>query len=90
VKLALSIKELQKESGLGRTFLYQAIQRGELQSLRAGSRRLVLGSDAEKFLESLRVAIPEEKTSKDGCVCTLAGSPRNRPIVGGQNEPTRR
>jgi hypothetical protein len=89
VKLALSIKELQQESGLGRTFLYQAIQRGDLRSLRAGSRRLVLGSDAENFLESLRVPNPNEPATKDGCVCSLAGSARSRPIVRGRNEPTR-
>ena len=69
-KLAVSVAEAAAASGLGRTFLYERIQRGELLSIRAGARRLILTSDLLAYLESLRVPNPNEQ-NKDGAVLTL-------------------
>jgi len=50
MKLAYRIDEAVKATGLGRTFLYERIARGELKSIKVGGRRLILHSDLVEFL----------------------------------------
>jgi excisionase family DNA binding protein len=64
-KLAVSVAEAAVISGIGRTFLYEKIQRSELRSIRAGSRRLLLVKDLLEFLESLRVPDPNDIHAND-------------------------
>ena len=49
-KLAYSIQELSKLSGLGRTFLYDEIKAGRLIVSKAGRRSIVLHDDAANWL----------------------------------------
>jgi excisionase family DNA binding protein len=53
-KLALSIPEAVERSSLGRSLIYKSIADGSLPSLRAGSRRLILTADLERWLLTLR------------------------------------
>ncbi|WP_166298294.1 MULTISPECIES: helix-turn-helix domain-containing protein [Bradyrhizobium] len=50
---ALSIDEVGKVVGLGRTKLYQAIAVGQLKAKKIGRRTIVLRGDLAAFLESL-------------------------------------
>jgi excisionase family DNA binding protein len=52
-KLGFSIDEFCKLSGLGRTFIYQAIADGKLVARKAGSRTILLPPDARAYLEGL-------------------------------------
>jgi hypothetical protein len=52
-KLAYSIQELSKLSGLGRTFLYDEIKAGRLIVSKAGRRSIVLHGDAANWLAGL-------------------------------------
>jgi excisionase family DNA binding protein len=52
-KLAYSIKEAASVASVGRTSIYLAIRRGELRSLRKGSRRIILDRDLRRWLEGL-------------------------------------
>jgi excisionase family DNA binding protein len=49
-KLAYSIDEAVKASGLGRSFLYERIAEGSLKSVKIGGRRLILQEDLVLFL----------------------------------------
>jgi excisionase family DNA binding protein len=51
--LALSIAEVQLATGLGRTFLYEAIVQGKLPARKAGRRTVILRGDLEAYLDSL-------------------------------------
>lgn len=51
--LAWSIDEYSEVSGLGRSFIYEAIRSGELQARKAGRRTLILRDDGERYLRSL-------------------------------------
>jgi excisionase family DNA binding protein len=55
-KLAYQINEAAQASGLSRSTLYQLIKTGELKSVKAAGRRLVLRNDLEAFLASRRDA----------------------------------
>lgn len=52
-KLAYRIDEAVKATGLGRTFLYERIARGELKSIKIGGRRLILHADLVEFLTNV-------------------------------------
>jgi hypothetical protein len=52
-KLAYSIQELSRLSGLGRTFLYEEIKAGRLIVSKAGRRSIVLHDDAANWLAGL-------------------------------------
>ena len=52
-KLAYSIQELSRLSGLGRTFLYEEIKAGRLIVSKAGRRSIVLHDHAENWLARL-------------------------------------
>jgi excisionase family DNA binding protein len=57
-KLAYSIAEGAKASGLSRSLLYEAIRVGELQSIKIRGRRLILVEDLRIYLASGRVSGP--------------------------------
>ena len=53
-KIALQIPEASHVSGLSRSKLYELIGEGELRSVKAGGRRLILRQDLEAYLASRR------------------------------------
>jgi hypothetical protein len=52
-KVAFTIKQATKASGLSRSALYVAIGRGALQARKCGTRTLILESDLRRFLRAL-------------------------------------
>jgi excisionase family DNA binding protein len=50
---ALSIEQVGRVSGVGKTKLYELIAAGTLKSRKVGRRRLVLLTDLNEFLQSL-------------------------------------
>ena len=52
-KLALTIEEAVKMSGIGRTTLYAQIRDGHLIARKIGRRTIIMASDLLAFLESL-------------------------------------
>ena len=53
-QLSLSIEEVRTATGLGRTKLYEAIGSGALPAKKWGKRTIVLKTDLETFLASLK------------------------------------
>lgn len=51
--LALSIEGVQRETGLGRTLIYDAIRTGKLAARKAGRRTVILREELEFFLATL-------------------------------------
>lgn len=66
-KLAYRIDEAVKASGLGRTFIYEHIAKGALQSIKVGGRRLILHDELVQFLT---------RASEDKKACKTADEPR--------------
>jgi excisionase family DNA binding protein len=52
-KLAYSIAELAQLAGVGRSFIYEEINSGQLKMKKAGRRTLILRADATNWLASL-------------------------------------
>jgi excisionase family DNA binding protein len=52
-KLAYSITELAQVAGVGRSFIYEEINSGQLKMKKAGRRTLILRADATNWLASL-------------------------------------
>jgi hypothetical protein len=52
-KVAFTIKEAVRASGLSRSLLYIAIGRGALRARKFGARTVILDSDLRQFLRSL-------------------------------------
>jgi hypothetical protein len=52
-KVAFTIKQAARASGISRSLLYVAIGRDALQARKCGARTLILDSDLRKFLRSL-------------------------------------
>lgn len=52
-KVAFTIKEAVRASGLSRSLLYVAISRGALKARKCGARTLILDTDLRRFLRSL-------------------------------------
>ena len=50
---ALSMEQVCRFTGLGRTFLNERIARGDLVARKAGRRTLVLAADLQAFLDAL-------------------------------------
>lgn len=50
-KIAYTINEARKVSGLGRTKLYELINAGELKPAKIGTRTLILRTDLEGMLQ---------------------------------------
>ena len=55
-RLAYSVSEFGKTSGLSRSLLYEAIKLGELRSIKVRGRRLILAEDGKSWLLSFRNA----------------------------------
>src|SRR6516162_6377634 len=79
-KLAFTIKEAARATGLSRSLLYLAIGRGALRAKKCGARTLILDIDLRRFLRSLPalaegyMATPAESPQR-------RGRPRKRPPV---------
>jgi excisionase family DNA binding protein len=73
-KLAFTIKEAARATGLSRSLLYVAISQGALHARKCGARTLILETDLRRFLRSLPVLAK-------GDTVPLAESPprRGRP-----------
>lgn len=52
-KVAYTISEAVKATGLSRSFLYEAMRRGELVARKAGSRTVIAGADLERYIAQL-------------------------------------
>jgi excisionase family DNA binding protein len=63
-KIAFTIKEAARASGLSRSMLYVAIGDGALRARKCGARTLILDTDLRRFLRSLpRLAKAETRLS---------------------------
>jgi excisionase family DNA binding protein len=54
--LAHTIADTTKISGLGRTTIYEAIGRGELEARKVGNRTLIMAASLRAFLDNLPAA----------------------------------
>jgi excisionase family DNA binding protein len=72
-KLAFTVSEVSAAVGIGKTSIYELINRGELKAIKVAGRRLVLKQDLEAFLSSCRDASPEARQS------TAEARERNQP-----------
>ena len=52
-RFAYSIREVSDVAPIGRTAIYEAINRGKLRAVKLGRRTLILDGDLRKFLASL-------------------------------------
>lgn len=52
-RASLSIEEVQKLSGLGKTKIYELLKSGDLPARKLGKRTLVLRADLDEFLSNL-------------------------------------
>jgi excisionase family DNA binding protein len=59
--ISVTICEACKLSGISRSYLYQVMARGEVRSIKAGRRRLVLVASLRAWLQSL----PSEGLASD-------------------------
>jgi hypothetical protein len=55
-RLALTIAAFCQATGLGRSFVFQEIQRGRLKARKAGSRTVILPHEGDEYLRSLPFA----------------------------------
>lgn len=53
MQLSLSIEEVRKATGFGRTKIYEAINQGLLPAKKYGKRTIILKQDLENFLSNL-------------------------------------
>lgn len=53
MQLSLSVDEVSKATGIGKTKVYEAINSGQLQAKKFGKKTLVLKNDLESFLAEL-------------------------------------
>jgi excisionase family DNA binding protein len=50
---AMTIADVSRRTGIGRTSIFEAIRRGELKAIKAGSRTLIRHDDLMAYLDSL-------------------------------------
>ena len=63
-RLLLTVPEVARRLGMGRSFVYQLVSRGEIQSIKLGKSRRIPVSALEKFIEAkLGESIDEASTS---------------------------
>lgn len=55
-KLAYTVPEAVKATGIGRTALYEEIKAGNLRASKRGSQTLILATELERFLTALPAA----------------------------------
>jgi predicted DNA-binding transcriptional regulator AlpA len=63
-KLAYTVPELQKATGLGRTIIYDEVKAGRLRLTKVGRRSVVRDQDARAWLSSLALeprAVPHHQ-----------------------------
>lgn len=53
MQISLSIEEVSKATGIGRTKVYEAINQGALPAKKYGKRTIILKTDLESFLSNL-------------------------------------
>lgn len=58
--LAFSVTEAARRAGIGRTLIYEIINRGELRVKKLGRRSLILADDLQRWLSRL----PEAKSKE--------------------------
>jgi excisionase family DNA binding protein len=61
MQLSLSIDEVSKATGIGRTKVYEAINRGLLPAKKYGKRTVILKNDLESFLLNLDNYLDQRK-----------------------------
>lgn len=60
MELAVPIEEAARRAGLGRTSIYEAINRGELPLRKAGRRSLIRISDLAAWIDALPTSTPRK------------------------------
>jgi hypothetical protein len=55
-RIALTLKEAARASGLSRSLLFVAVGRGTLRAQKCGARTLILHSDLQRFVLTLRTS----------------------------------
>ena len=64
-KVAFTIKEAARASGLSQSLLYVAIGRGELRARKCGARTVILDTELRRYLRGLpHLARPRERNSR--------------------------
>jgi excisionase family DNA binding protein len=58
MELAVSLDEAARRAGLGRTSIYEAVNRGELPLRKVGRRSLIRVDDLKAWIDSLPLATP--------------------------------
>jgi excisionase family DNA binding protein len=74
-RLAYSVDEAARLTGLSRDLLYDEMRRGHLTYLKVGRRRIITRQHLEQFLE----IIPPQPPSKPTPSTRLANGPRTSP-----------
>jgi excisionase family DNA binding protein len=62
--IALTIPDARRESGVGRSKIYEAIAAGELPARKLGRRTLILADDLRAWLEHLPKVTPPEPSRR--------------------------
>ena len=63
MEYAISIVEAAKRAGVGRSSIYQAIGRGELQIRKNGRRSLILVEDLKAWVAAMPLATPSKQAA---------------------------
>jgi hypothetical protein len=73
-KLAYTVPELQKATGLGRTIIYEEVKAGRLRLTKVGRRSIVCDQDARAWLSSLGLekAVPHRRPAFRSALPTKA------------------
>ncbi len=58
--IAMTIADVTRRTGIGRTSIFEAIRAGRLRARKAGARTLVMADDLQAFLDSL----PDARAAK--------------------------
>lgn len=64
-RLAFSIDELAKSTGVGRTTIYEQIKAGRLRPVKCGKRTLVPEEEARRWLDRLPDASPSPQSGHE-------------------------
>jgi hypothetical protein len=84
-KLAYTVPELQKATGLGRTIIYDEVKAGRLRLTKVGRRSVVRDQDARAWLSSLALeprAVPHHQPTASSAL--PANTPKLPAHAGGR------